>query len=470
MKQIMLSTIFFLVAAIVSAQTTGKKQPADYKHLAAYPQTANYEAASWKIWHLDNARDITIAAPPGAGQSKTELEIVKRGLKNLNESKLASIKYWDAGAPSYRWNQVGNKVIPWDNPDVLIRMPIAWMNLAIYDATILAWQEKLKYKRKRPGSADPLLEAVISGPSTYSYPCEHTVTAAAAAYVLAYFIPAKGDSILALARAASQSRVDAGVQYPSDIEAGWKLGEQVAMQIIEKAKNDGSTKKYNGPINKDPKKWTGAYQMGITLPLFTPMFLSSVDQFRPPPPPDFENEMKEMKNFKQTFRSRSLAYYWANLGPGFWTEIASQKMFENRMGDDAPAVARIYAIMNAATHDMAIAVFDAKYAYWGIRPSQYDTTFKPLIQTPPFPGYPSGHAAGAGTTAAVLEYFFPADAKQFHQLAQDCADSRFYAGIHFKIDNETALTLGKALGKYVVETWMKNELSEPVLRTVNRNE
>jgi hypothetical protein len=130
-------------------------------------------------------------------------------------------------------------------------------------------------------------------------------------------------------------------------------------------------------------------------------------------------------------------------------------MFENRMMDDAPAVARIYTVMNTAYHDMAIAVFDAKYAYWGIRPNQYDSTYKPLIMTPPFPGYPSGHAAGAGTTCAVLEYFFPADAKQFQQLAQDCADSRFYAGIHFKTDNEVALRMGKELGKYIAETWMK---------------
>jgi hypothetical protein len=98
---------------------------------------------------------------------------------------------------------------------------------------------------------------------------------------------------------------------------------------------------------------------------------------------------------------------------------------------------------------------DAKYTYWGIRPSQYDTTYKPLLATPPFPGYPSGHAAGAATSCAVLEYFFPADEKQFHQLAQECADSRFYAGIHFRIDNETALKMGQELGRYVVETWMK---------------
>jgi membrane-associated phospholipid phosphatase len=207
-------------------------------------------------------------------------------------------------------------------------------------------------------------------------------------------------------------------------------------------------------MNKDPKKWTGTYPLGITLASYTPLVLRSADQFRPPAPPEFEAEMKEMKNFKPNFKQRALAYYWASTGDS-WTDLAGQKMFEYRMSDDAPAVAKIYAALTTAYHEAAIAIMDAKYAYWGIRPSQFDTTYKPLIATPPFPGYPSGHAAGAATSSAVLEYFFPADAKQFRQIAQDCADSRFYAGIHFRTDNEVALTMGRALGKYVVETLVK---------------
>jgi membrane-associated phospholipid phosphatase len=305
---------------------------------------------------------------------------------------------------------------------------------------------------------DRSLKTLVNTPSTYSYPCEHSVTAAAAATMIAYFFPNKADSVIAMARAASQSRVDAGVQFPSDVEAGWKLGEAVAKQIIEKAKNDGSTIKWDGVMNKDPKKWTGKYPMGITMSKFAPMVLRSADQFRPGPPPDFEKDMKELKNFKQTFKSKTSAFYWASQADT-WVELAGKKMFENRMSDDAPAVARVYAALTIAYHEMAIAIFDAKYTYWGIRPVQYDSTYKPLIGTPPFPGYPSGHAAGGATSAAVLEYFFPNDAKEFQALAQECADSRFYAGIHFRTDNETALVMGRAVGKYVVETWMKDTKS-----------
>ena len=440
MKQIIISVIISLAVINTTAQINA--------------QPDKYEAASWKIWLLDNPQQITIGAPPTAAQSKAELQSIKQRIAKIDEKKMTVIKYWDAGAPSYRWNQIILGLIS-QKQEVLLRMPASWMNLAIYDATILAWKEKIKHKRKRPQELDPLLKPVINSPQTYSYPCEHSVTAAAAATLLAYFFPEKTDSILKMAHAASQSRVDAGVQFPSDAEAGWKLGEQVAKAIIEKAKNDGSAKVWDGKMNKDPKKWTGNYPMGITLATFTPIVIQSPDQFRPAAPPDFENEMKEMKNFKQTFNSRYLAYFWANNGPELWNDLVSKKMFENRMSDNAPAVSRIYTVLNVAFHDAVVAIFDAKYAYWGIRPNQYDTTYKSLIMTPPFPGYPSGHAGGAGTSSAVLEYFFPADAKQFRKLAQDCADSRFYGGIHFRTDNEVALRMGEALGKYVVETWMK---------------
>ena len=442
MKHIFFSFVVTLSSIVIMAQ------------MNSLHQSINYEAANWKTWLLDNPQRIMVAAPPSAAHTKVELQFIKQEMTKLDEIMLTEIKYWNAGAPSYRWNQIVLGLM-FQKQEVLLRMPASWMNLAIYDATILAWKEKVKYKRKRPNELDPSVKPFITAPLTFSYPCEHSVTAAAAAYMLVYFFPEKTDSIMQMAHAASQSRINAGVQFQSDIDAGWKLGEQVAKEIIEKAKNDGSAIKWDGNMNKDPKKWTGAYPMGITLPLFTPIVIRSADQFRLPPPPGFENDMNELKNYKQNFNSRSLAYYWASHGPEVWNDLASQKMFEYRMSDDAPAVSRVYTVLNVAYHDAVIAIFDSKYAYWGIRPVQYDTTYKPLITTPPFPGYPSGHAGGAGTTAAVMEYFFPADAKLFWQMAQDCADSRFYAGIHFRTDNEAALKMGKELGKYVAETWMK---------------
>ncbi|MFZ6009827.1 MAG: phosphatase PAP2 family protein [Bacteroidota bacterium] len=442
MKQIILSTIITLVALTAMGQTEVSRN------------AANYDAANWKLWLLDNPAQIIVSAPPNSAQSKTELQSVKQRVGAVDEKVLTTIKYWDAGAPAYRWNQIMPMFVQ-QKPAVMLRLPGSWMNIAIYDATILAWKEKVKHKRSRPSALDRSLKTAVNSPATYSYPCEHSATAAAAATMIAYFFPEKADSVLQLARAASQSRIDAGVQFPSDVEAGWKLGEAVAKQVIERAKNDGSALKWDGKMNRDKKKWTGDFPLGITMAKFPTVVLRSADQFRPGPPPDFENEMKELKNFKQTTKSKASAFYWATQADT-WTDLAGKKMFEYRMSDDAPAVARVYTILSVTYRDVAIAVFDAKYAYWGIRPVQYDSTYTPLIKTPPFPGYPSGHAAGAGSSAAVLEYFFPNDAKEFQKIAQDCADSRFYAGIHFRTDNETALVMGRNVGKYIVETWMND--------------
>src|SRR5215212_4010697 len=121
MKRIIFSTLIILTTIAAAAQQNAARQ------------SANYEAANWKLWLLDNSQQITIAAPPTAAQSKAELQTVKQRTTKLDEKKLAEIRYWDAGAPSYRWNQLGIKLMPWDKLDVVVRTPLAWMNLAVYD-------------------------------------------------------------------------------------------------------------------------------------------------------------------------------------------------------------------------------------------------------------------------------------------------------------------------------------------------
>ena len=409
------------------------------------------DVSNWKTF-LVNADEANVAPAPGKEQTQRELSAVKDRLAKNDAKTLQQIRYWDAGSPAYRWNEMVSGMVSMRSPGIFFRMPNAWMNMAIYDATVAAWKAKNNYQRKRPSQVDPSIKPLVDVPATPSYPCEHTVTAAAAANVLAYFFPSQADSILDLAKEASQSRINAGVQYPSDIEAAWKLGEQVAMKVIEHARKDGSDGKWTGSMNTDPKRWRGEVPVGAIAASFKPILLKSGDQFRPPPPPDFANEMQEMKNFKQDFQSTYKALHWANLsGIDIWNQLASQKIFENRLDRNTPACARIYATLNVALHEAVIVIMDAKYAYWGIRPVQYDTTYKPLLFTPPFPGYPSGHATASSTAATVLGYFFPADAEFFRKTAMECADSRFYGGIHFKTDNNVGLEMGKALGSYVFE-------------------
>jgi hypothetical protein len=151
MKQIIISIVIALTLKVATAQMNPTRN------------SANYEAANWKTWLLDNPQKIKITAPPTAAQSKAELLSIKQGMSRLDEKKLGEIKYWDAGAPSYRWNQIASALVS-QKPELLLRMPASWMNIAIYDATILAWKEKIKYKRGRPKVLDASLKPVITGP------------------------------------------------------------------------------------------------------------------------------------------------------------------------------------------------------------------------------------------------------------------------------------------------------------------
>jgi len=417
-----------------------------------------HQAESWNTFIIQNINELKIGAPPGKEQTQKELAELKAKMAKTDARILQQIQYWDAGAPAYRWNEIANSLVSFERPDIFLRFPISWMSMAIYDATVAAWKAKYDYNRKRPFQTDPSVIAAVPFPVSPSYPCEHSVTAAAAATVLAYFFPEKADSLVKLAKEASQSRISAGVAFPSDVAEGWKLGEQVAAKIIEQAKKDGSNMPWKGTLPNDPKLWHGDYPVGITVRNYKPIVIKSADQFRPPAPPDFAKEMKEMKEFKQDFRSTYLAYRWASLsGFDIFTELASKKIFEQHLENNAPLCARIYALMHVAIYDASLAIMDAKYAYWGIRPFQYDTTYRPLIDTPPFPGYPSGHAAASSAAATVLSYFFPADAAYFKGLAKECADSRFYAGIHFRSDNKAGIELGEKLATYIVDSWAKKD-------------
>jgi len=98
MKKIILSIVITLISLFAFAQVNVPRK------------LANYEAANWKVWLLDKSHSITIDAPPATTQSKAELQLVKQGISRLDDKKLSAIKYWDAGAPAYRWNQIASHV------------------------------------------------------------------------------------------------------------------------------------------------------------------------------------------------------------------------------------------------------------------------------------------------------------------------------------------------------------------------
>lgn len=433
-------------------------------HFSKVFSQSQKEVANWKTWVLKDFKALDVKPIPGDKETQIELEQIKKLQSGISKEDLQQIHYWDMGSPSYHWNETGYQL---SGPELFTkpaggnfwRSPMAWMNIAIYDAIVAAWDLKYKYNRKRPYEVSDDIKTITGHTAAPAFPCEHTVTSSAAAHVLAYFFPQAGDSLRQLAYEAGQSRIIAGVQFPSDVAAGWEIGKQVAEMVIEKAKMDGSDKPWNGKMPVESHLWKGTFPVGAIASNIKPLVLASPQQLRPGPPPDFTNEMNELKKFKQNFYTISQAYRWAALsGLDIWTDLASQKIFEYRLDRNTPEAARIYTLLHVAIHDAAIAIMDAKYAYFGTRPDQLDKEFKPLLGfTPPFPGYPSGHATASSTAAIMLAYFFPADAPYFKKLAKECADSRFYAGIHFPTDNSEGLKLGEMLANYIIENWAEKD-------------
>ena len=198
------------------------------------------DAGSWRTWLLSSGDQLRPAAPPVEAATKAELAELRAMAAERDAAALAQIAYWDAGAPGYRWNQLA--IARGVDQGMLLRADrmLALMNVAIYDATIATWDAKFFYNRVRPGTADASLATAIPAPASPSYPCEHSAAAGAAAAVLGYLFPDDAAFFDALAREAAQSRLLAGVAYPSDVAAGLDLGRQVGALAVAYAQDDGS--------------------------------------------------------------------------------------------------------------------------------------------------------------------------------------------------------------------------------------
>jgi hypothetical protein len=404
------------------------------------------QAGNWKTWFITSGKDYRLPAP---SSYKNEIPEVLARQRNLDTKTNQQIIFWNAGSPGYHWQEMMNKLWAVDTGryGALANM---LLGVAIYDAIIAAWDTKYAYKRPRPFVADNKIKIYTVKPESPSFPCENSVAAGVAVTIFSHFYPAMADSVKRLAQQQMDSRVAAGVAFPSDTRAGFELGKKIAEIEIEKTKDYVSTAVWDGKVPDKPGLWRGKFAM---LPLAgknKTVVLESGSEFRPAPPPDFAKEMEEMKNYKQTFRSLSNAFYWAN--QSWFMDNLAKKIFENNLHLNPPRAARINAVVNVTSYDAFVACWDAKYTYWGIRPNQYDTTFRPaIIVTPPFPGYPSGHAALSSAMAEIYSYFFPDEKDLFRQKAKDAAESRFQAGIHFRTDNEVALELGKKVATKIIQ-------------------
>jgi membrane-associated phospholipid phosphatase len=205
-------------------------------------------AGTWKTWVLSSGRQLQIAPPPGQATTASEITQLHAMAAQRDAAALNLIRYWDTGSPGYRWNEIAIEQGVKAGITMRSYRILALVNVAIYDATVAAWNAKYRYNRPRPSTVSPTLTTVLPTPASPAYPCEHAVAAGAASTVLAYLFPTQAQFFAAKAAEAGRSRLLAGVQYPSDVAAALDLGRRVGKMVVEWAKADGSDAKWTGTV------------------------------------------------------------------------------------------------------------------------------------------------------------------------------------------------------------------------------
>jgi membrane-associated phospholipid phosphatase len=413
-------------------------------------------AGSWKPWVISSGKDYRVPPPPGPAETRHELKDLAELISHNDAAIQQQIAFWDAGAPSYRWMDLINQRAVAGRPlTPFAHRVYTYVALAMNDATIATWESKYYYNRDRPSDMDHNLPTGAAVPNSPSYPSEHAATAWAAATVLAHLIPAEADAFLAMAEEAGNSRVFAGLQFPSDIEAGAELGRRIAAAVIAKADLDGSADTPSGSRLTGPCTWIGSNPGNFGAQNWHPIVLTSPDQFRPPQPPactssQVQQELADVRNFPRSpaaFATNYKAFYWQSPeGLSTWPyRYADKWMFEDGVHLNPPRAARVYALIAAGLFDAFIASQDGKFTYWYIRPSQLDPSISPLFPVPPFPSYPSNHSTFSATRSEILAYLFPTRADFVRALGKEAGDSRIWAGIHYQMDNVAGVNLGHSI-------------------------
>jgi hypothetical protein len=284
-------------------------------------------------------------------------------------------------------------------------------------------------------------------------------------------------------------------------------GRQVGNHILAWAAKDGYLERNSLPayiVTKEEGRWQPtppnyADAVETNWKCLRPMVLDSCSQFRPLPPTKYDTT-KNSAFYKEAFQvyeavknpkdgDSAIAWYWddnpntsvtdghvtyfqqKNSPPGHWIHIACS--VAKKENYDVMKAMSLISKTAIALYDAFISCWEAKYVYNYIRPETFinkyiDKEWVPLIQTPPFPEYPSGHSVASSSAAAILtamvgeNYVFidsaevpfgrpPRTFHSFYEASDEACISRLMGGIHFLTAIEKGKEEGRKLGEFVIE-------------------
>jgi len=372
-----------------------------------------------------------------------------------------------------QWNEIAVATIGAQPPFPSARF-MATVQLAVFEAV-----------NAITGDYEPYLGTISAPPGAST----EAAAVAAAHGVLKSFFPAQGATL-------DQQRTNSLATIP-DGQAkndGIAVGEAAAAAMIANRANDGSAPpQFHTPPNSDPYEWQttagcpaggGAFKH---WPNVKPFGIESSSQFRADAPPKLTsgtyahdyNEVQAVGSVNSNLRPQDradVALLYAAGFPHYLMNSVLRQIASTRQ-DDITSTARIAALMNMSLSDAFITVFESKYFYRTWRPvtaiprGDEDgnlltaaSSFTPFILTPCFPGYPSAHGSGTGSTIEVLERAYgrhhsvtvshpgaPGIVLRYNDLRDiidDVSDARVFGGIHFRSDQDAGERLGRDVGRY----------------------
>jgi hypothetical protein len=287
-----------------------------------------------------------------------------------------------------------------------------------------------------------------------------------------------------------------------------QYGKQVADSIIAWSKKDNYLKSRGMPrwvVSSNPGTWQLTpedYSQAIEPHWNTirPMTLSNAAQFSPKEKLVYSKDknsifyktMMEVYQIVNTLDSnkKAIALYWDDnpnvsvvrghlnyyihkISPGgHWLMIAQQACAANK--ENVTRTSLICTLTTIALFDAFISCWDEKFKTNLVRPitviNYYiDKHWKPLIQTPPFPEFTSGHSVSSNAAATILtallgDHFSFTDETElpfgnkvrqfssFYEASLESSNSRIYGGIHYPETGRISVLHGKAVGQHVLNT------------------
>ncbi|MGG5820833.1 phosphatase PAP2 family protein [Falsiroseomonas sp. HW251] len=203
------------------------------------------QAATWTTWILASPDEFRPPPPPAHDSAEHAAEMAALRAYQRTPRSNAAAMYWEVAVGGLRnyeyWNnQAARLLLEYGqaaNAPQAARV-LGLLNASLADAGIACWDAKYTYWRIRPFQFDSEFRTVVPTPNHPSYPAAHACYSMTAALLLADLFPRDAERLQALGRESGDSRIWAGIHYPSDVAAGQALAARVAARAIERARAD----------------------------------------------------------------------------------------------------------------------------------------------------------------------------------------------------------------------------------------